>query len=499
MTTTNGKSKVAGAEPPAGKKLLILNAFVMMCSGHQSPGLWRHPKDQSHRFNELEYWQDLAKLLEKGKFHGMFIADVLGGYDVYKGPQNLEPVKVSGAQWPVNEPLQVVPAMAGVTKNLGFGVTIATTYEQPYHLARRISTADHLTKGRLAWNIVTGYLDSAARNLGHTSQPDHAERYAAADEYIEVIYKLLESSWRDDAVVFDAKRGVYTEPSRVRKIDHVGKYYNVPGPHICQPSPQRTPVLCQAGTSKSGQAFASKNAEVVFVAGHSPSVIKKNVAAIREQAAENGRDPQNVKFLTMLCPILGRTQEEAEAKYEEYTNLASVDGALALFGGWTGIDLDTYDDDQELRHVESNAIRSAVEGWSKSLPGVSKWTKHTVAKHIGVGGLGATVVGTPEKVADELERWVAEADVDGFNIAYSITPGSFEDVIELLLPELKKRGIFHEDYEVDGGTYRENLYKRPGQSGLLPDHPAAHYRWRAPEEDSQVNNKRKREDNDTKP
>lgn len=388
-------------------------------SGHQSPGLWRHPKDQSHRFNELEYWQDLAKLLEKGKFHGMFIADVLGGYDVYKGPQNLEPVQVSGAQWPVNEPLQVVPAMAGVTKNLGFGVTIATTYEQPYHLARRISTADHLTKGRLAWNIVTGYLDSAARNLGHTAQPDHAERYAAADEYIEVIYKLLESSWRDDAVVRDAKRGVYTEPSRVRKINHVGKHYNVPGPHICQPSPQRTPVLCQAGTSKSGQAFSSKNAEIVFVAGHSPSVIKKNVAAIRQQAADIGRDPQNVKFLTMLCPILGRTQEEAEAKYEEYTNLASVDGALALFGGWTGIDLDAYDDDQELRHVESNAIKSAVEGWSKSLPGVAKWTKHTVAKHIGVGGLGATVVGTAEKVADELERWVAEADVDGFNIVSS--------------------------------------------------------------------------------
>ncbi|OBT85230.1 hypothetical protein VE02_05189 [Pseudogymnoascus sp. 03VT05] len=193
-----------------------------------------------------------------------------------------------------------------------------------------------------------------------------------------------------------------------------------------------------------------RRAEVVFVAGHSPSVIKKNVTAIREQAAESGRDPQNVKFLTMLCPILGRTQAEAEAKYEEYTSLASVDGALALFGG------------------------SAVEGWSKSLPGVAKWTKHTVAKHIGVGGLGATVVGTPEKVAEELERWVAEADVDGFNIAYSITPGSFEDVIELLLPELKKRGIFHEDYEVDGGTYRENLYKRPGQSGLLPDPSRLH-------------------------
>jgi len=287
----------------------------------------------------------------------MFIADVLGGYDVYKGPENLEPSQISGAQWPVNEPLAVVPAMSAVTKNLGFGVTIATTYEQPYHLARRISTVDHLTKGRLAWNIVTGYLDSAAKNLGSKAQPNHADRYAAAEEYIDVMYKLFESSWRDDAVVLDAKRGVYTEPSRVRKINHVGKHYQVPGPHICQPSPQRTPVLCQAGTSKSGQAFASKNAELIFVAGHSPSVIKNNIAAIRQQAKDLGRDPQNVKFMTMMCPIIARTQEEADAKYEEYSSLASIDGALALFGGWTGIDLAAYDDDQELRHVESNAIK----------------------------------------------------------------------------------------------------------------------------------------------
>lgn len=156
------------------KKPLILNAFVEMCSGHHSPGLWRHPDDHSADFNSLEHWVELAKLLESAKFHGIFIADVLGGYDVYKG--QLGPAMKGGAQWPVNEPLAVIPAMAAATRSLGFGVTVATTYEQPYHLARRLSTVDHLTKGRLGWNIVTGYLSSAARNLGLTELPEHDER-----------------------------------------------------------------------------------------------------------------------------------------------------------------------------------------------------------------------------------------------------------------------------------------------------------------------------------
>lgn len=205
------------------------------------------------------------------------------------------------------------------------------------------------------------------------------------------MYKLFESSWRDDAVVRDVERNVYTEPSRVRAINHVGKYFRVPGPHICQPSPQRTPLLMQAGTSKAGKQFAARNAEAIFVAGHSPSVIAPNIAEIRELAAtEFKRDPNHLKFLALLTPVLGRTQEEAEAKFEEHKACGSIEGAMALFGGWTGIDLSKYDDDQELRHVESNAIRSAVESWSKSSPHVEKWTKLTVAEHITVGGLGVS-------------------------------------------------------------------------------------------------------------
>ncbi|KAL2172558.1 hypothetical protein VTG60DRAFT_5312 [Thermothelomyces hinnuleus] len=464
----------------AQKKQLIINAFVESCSGHQSPGLWAHPDDQSSNFNDVKHWVKLAQLLEAANFHGIFIADVLGAYDVYKGPRNPDPAIVSGAQWPVNEPLAVVSAMAAATESIGFGVTVATTYEQPYHLARRLSTVDHLSGGRVGWNVVTGYLDSAARNLGHTEQPAHDERYAIAEEYMEVMYKLWQSSWRDDAVKLDREKRIYTDPSLVRTIDHVGKYYTVPGPHICQPSPQRTPLILQAGTSKAGKAFAAKHAEAIFIAGHSRSVVAKNIAEIRAAARDEfGRDPSSIKFLALFCPIIGATEEEARAKYEEYLSYGSEDGALALFGGWTGIDLAQYGDDEELRHVESNAIRSAVEAWSRAVPGIPKWTKHTVANHIKVGGLGATAVGTAEQVADEMERWVREADVDGFNLAYALMPRTFEEVIQYLLPVLKQRGLFWDGYTVKGGTYRENIYGKPGLTRPPADHPAAKYHWKA--------------------
>jgi alkanesulfonate monooxygenase SsuD/methylene tetrahydromethanopterin reductase-like flavin-dependent oxidoreductase (luciferase family) len=236
----------------------------------------------------------------------------------------------------------------------------------------------------------------------------------------------------------------------------------------------------QAGTSSAGKEFAAKHAEAIFVAGHSLSTVAKNIADIRAKAAEQfGRQSQSIKFLALLCPIIGETQELADSKYKELISFGSDDGALALFGGWTGIDLSVYDDDEELRHVESNAIRSAVEAWSKSTPEIPKWTKQTVANHIKIGGLGATVVGTAERIADEMQRWVGEADVDGFNLAYALFPQSFQDIITHLLPVLRKRGLFWDDYEVNGGTYRENLYGVRGRKVPPPDHPAAQYHWKA--------------------
>ncbi|KAK3385965.1 luciferase-like domain-containing protein [Podospora didyma] len=461
------------------KKRLIVNAFVEMCSGHQSPGLWRHPDDQSWRFNDVDHWVELAKLLEEAKFHGIFIADVLGGYDVYK--QSLDAAVITGAQWPVNEPLSVVPAMAAATKSIGFGVTVSTTYEQPYHLARRLATVDHLTKGRLGWNIVTSYLDSAAKNLGRDEQLAHDDRYAQAEEYIKVMYKLFQSSWRDDAVQLNRQTGIYTAPELVRKINHKGRFFSVPGPAITQPSPQRTPLLMQAGTSKAGKTFAAQHAEAIFMSAHAPQVCQKSIAEIRALAqSDYGRDPNSIKVLALVTPILGRTEEEAQAKLAEFRTHASTEGALALFGGWTGIDLDQYGDEEELREVESNAVKSTVAGYARFIPADgSKWTKHTVAKHVSIGGNGPIIVGTAEQVADGLETWVREADVDGFNFAYALFPQSFKDIIELLVPELRKRGLFWDDYAVPGGTYRENFYGQKGQTYPPEQHVASTYHWRA--------------------
>ncbi|KAK3400430.1 luciferase-like domain-containing protein [Sordaria brevicollis] len=441
------------------KKKLIINAFVEMCSGHQSPGLWRHPQDQSHNFTSVHHWVELAKLLESAKFHGIFIADVLGGYDVYRN--SLEPAIISGAQWPVNEPLSVVPAMAAATKSLGFGVTVSTSYEAPYHLHRRLATVDHLTGGRLGWNIVTSYLDSAARNIaGREKQVAHDERYEQAEEYLRVMYKLFASSWRDDAVVLDRETGVYTNPEAVREINHEGKFFSVPGPAIVQPTPQRVPLLLQAGTSKQGKLFAAQHAEAIFVSSHAPEVCKRNIAEVRQLAREKfGRDGGRIKVLSLVTPILGKTEEEAREKLAEYRN--------------------RYGDEEELREVESNAVRSTVDAYARFSPPGSKWTKHTVAEHVAIGGNGPIIVGTPEQVADGLENWINEADVDGFNFAYALFPQSFQDIIDLLLPELRKRGLFWDDYEVPGGTYRENFYGVEGQKYPLGEHIASKYQWKA--------------------
>ena len=222
MATTNGdKDQLRRPNDPEGekeKKQLILNGFVITSPGHLAPGLWKHPRNKTTGYKKLKFWTDLAQRLDKANFHALFIADVLGGYDVYKGPANMGPAIPSGAQFPINDPLYAVPAMAAVTKNLAFGVTASTTYDLPYSLARRFSTVDHLADGRVAWNIVTSYLDSAARNLGLNTQVEHDERYRIADEFMDVVYKLWEGSWRDDAVVQDIEKDQYAVPERVRQI-----------------------------------------------------------------------------------------------------------------------------------------------------------------------------------------------------------------------------------------------------------------------------------------
>ncbi|PRZ42287.1 FMN-dependent oxidoreductase (nitrilotriacetate monooxygenase family) [Antricoccus suffuscus] len=416
---------------------LSLNAFAMACVGHQSPGLWARDDDQSADYTSLEHWIDLARLLEDGGFDSLFLADVLGTYDVYGGSRD-EAVRV-GAQVPVSDPIPAISAMAAATKNLGFGVTVTTTYEQPYALARRFTTLDHLTKGRIGWNVVTGYLDSAAKNLGFTAQIPHDERYEIADEYLEVCYKLWEHSWEDDAVVRDRERGIYADPAKVHDIGHHGQYYDVPGAFLCEPSPQRTPVIFQAGASPRGRQFAAKHAEAIFVIGPTPAAVRRTTSALREEAEKAGRDPYSIKIIAGLTAIVRESDEEAADLLESYRQSASLSGALALFGGWTGVDLAEYPYDAPLVHITTDANRSALDAFTRDAD--HEWTVEELARWVSIGGRGPVMAGSPTTVADTLEEWQQEADVDGFNFMYVTRPGTFTDIVTHLVPELRRRGL----------------------------------------------------------
>jgi FMN-dependent oxidoreductase (nitrilotriacetate monooxygenase family) len=450
-------------------KEIRLNAFDMNCVGHLSAGLWTHPRDRAYAYKDLEYWIELAKLLERGKFDGIFLADVLGVYDVYGG--NANAALRQCAQVPVNDPVLVIPAMAAVTQHLGFGVTCTLSFEPPYQFARRMSTLDHLTRGRAGWNIVTGYLDSAARGTGLDAQTAHDLRYDIADEYMEVVYKLWEGSWEDDAVVRDRENGIFANPEKVHKIHHQGKYYRIDAIHLCEPSPQRTPVLYQAGASTRGREFAGKHAECVFLSG-SKQVVAASVADIRRHAALHGRDPAEVLMFTLITVIAGQSEAQARARLEEYRRYISPEGALALLSGWTGIDFSQFALDDPISYVKNDAINSAVEAFTRSAG--RKWTVRELVDYGGLGGPAPTIVGSPTQVADEMESWVNETDVDGFNLAYIVTPESFSDFVDLVVPELQRRRVYKLDYHA--GTLREKLYGR-GRSRLPGTHPAASYRF----------------------
>lgn len=459
------------------RKPLILNFMVLSSLGHLNPSIWAHPKDQSREYKKISYWTKVAKLAEKAKFNAVFIADVLGPYDVYKGPHNFDAVARSGAQFPLVDPSAYISAMVEATNTVGFGITFSTISEAPYLFARRLATLDHLSEGRVGWNIVTSYLQSAARNLLDSKNlPPHDKRYERAEEYLEVVYKLLLSSWRDDAIVDDTANLTYAEPSRIREINHEGEFFNVPGPFITEPSPQRIPVVLQAGASKTGREFAAKHAEIVFIQGFTPEALKASIDDIRRLAVEKyNRTPEHIKFISELIIILGETNEEAEAKFQDLMKYHDPEGKQALIGGWTGLDLSQFGEDEDLESVNSNAMLSAVKMY---ITDNKKKTRAEVAQSVGVGlGRKRVLIGTPQEVADEIERYVDISGIDGFNFANANFPATFEDIAELLAPELRKRGLLWEDYPVPGGTFRENLYGVEGQTFVPKDHQAYKYRW----------------------
>ncbi len=434
---------VTTASPP---KRLVFNAFSMNCVSHIQHGLWGRGDTRQLEYNRLEPWVELAKILEKGCFDALFLADVVGIYDNYDGGP--EAAIRNGMQVPVNDPMLLIPAMAAVTEHLGFAFTASVLAEHPYTFARRVSTLDHLTRGRIGWNIVTSYLPGAARNLGYDDLPDHDSRYDLADDYMDVVYKLWESSWEDDAVIRDRDRGVYADPAKVHSIDHVGPYFNVPGPHLCEPSPQRTPVLFQAGTSPRGRDFAARHAEAAFVIAHRRSLAPL-VDDVRSRAVGFGRRGNDIRFVVAVSPVVGGTEREAKAKEADLLESLSVEGGLVHMSGNLGVDLAQLDPDRPIEDFDFNRVTGVLQHMAED-----------AGRGLTIGDLakrqmsGQFMTGTPEQIADRMSR-LAEAGADGFNLIYSTTPGTFVDFIDGVAPLLQDRGLMQTEYQP--GTLRAKL------------------------------------------
>ncbi|WP_439495532.1 LLM class flavin-dependent oxidoreductase [Bosea sp. (in: a-proteobacteria)] len=445
---------------------LLFNAFVMNTGSHIQHGLWRHPEARQADFNDIDVWIELAKTLEAGLFDAAFFADVVGLYGPVGGDYSVNVRE--GLQIPSNDPSVLLSALAVHTEHLGLAFTSSVLQAHPFEFARRASTLDHISKGRIAWNIVTSTQENAARNFGFDRLTEHDERYEWADEYLEVVYKLWEGSWDDGALLKDRERGIFSDHSRIHKIHHVGKRYRVEGPHLPSPSPQRTPLLFQAGSSPAGRAFAARNAEAQFISTPNPAAAKELISETRDLAERAGRRRDDIKFFQGFAFVIGSTEEEARRKEAELDQYVSVDGFLAHSNlGVSQDDGRPLPPDTLLKDIETNGGRSHIDWLRKREPG----------REPTVGDLGRLVakrhprfVGTPEQIADELLRW-QEAGVDGINLINWTIPGSYWEFAEYLLPVLQERGLAKREYAK--GTLRQKLF---GRDTLNERHPAARYR-----------------------
>ena len=447
------------------KKQILLNAFDMNSVGHINHGLWTHPRDESHRFDELSYWTDLAKTLEQGLFDGLFIADITGTYDVYQNGIDL--TLRESIQLPSHDPATLVSAMASVTQNLGFGVTVNLSYETPYQFARRFGSLDHLTQGRIGWNIVTGYLDSAERLIGQKGLKDHDLRYEQAEEFLELCYKFWEGSWENDAVLKDKQNRIFTDPNKVHSIQHHGKFYQSEGVFQVSPSPQRTPVLFQAGASPRGLAFSTRHAECVFIGGDQPEKIKQQVDKIRELATQQGRNPEDIKIFVGITVVTDETDQLAQEKLAEYIRYASPEAGLAHYSSSVGIDLSKYADDEAIPYQQTNSIASVN----------NKFKEHKItpndlkAQHV-LGGRYPLFVGSGETIAEKLIQLIDETGIDGFNLTRTVAPESHHDFIDFVIPQLQQRGRFKTAY--NQGSLRNKIFQQGDH--LAEQHPATHFR-----------------------
>ncbi len=426
-------------------KQLRLGAFMRPVSIHT--GAWRYPgsiPDANFNFPAIK---SFIRKLEAAKFDAFFMADHLA---VLNMPMNALKRSHTVTSF---EPFTLLSALAAVTEHVGLMATASTTYDQPYHIARRFASLDHISGGRAGWNIVTTSNPDAALNFGLDEDMDHDERYARAREFYDVVTGLWDS-FADDAFIRDVDSGIYMDPTRMRALAHKGKYLSVRGPlNIARPV-QGWPVIIQAGASDAGRQLAAETAEVVFAAGGSLEAAKSFYADVKGRARAFGRNPDHLKILPGAFVIVGDTVEEARAKRAHLDSLVHYDSGIGSLNSALNFDVSGFDPDGPLPEIPpSNASQSARDRIVTLAAREGLSIRQLAARTGSYGGLA--MVGTPKTIADDMERWLYEQGSDGFNIMFPYLPAGLDDFVDKVVPELQRRGLFRTEYE--GATLRENL------------------------------------------
>ncbi|MFI1159363.1 LLM class flavin-dependent oxidoreductase [Streptomyces sioyaensis] len=422
---------------------LHLNAFLMNAGHHDAA--WRHPRTQPERVTDLRYFQDLARTAERGLLDSIFFADGLALWG-----------KVRHNALGGFEPLTLLSALAAVTERIGLIATVSTTFNEPFHTARKFASLDHISGGRAGWNIVTSGTVNEARNFGQDDHLEHSLRYERAREFVDVATKLWDS-WEDDAILLDRERGVYADTGKVREIGHRGKYFGVQGPLNVPRTPQGYPLLVQAGSSEDGKEFAAEYAEAVFTAQQTLADGQSFYKDLKHRLARYGRSGDDLKILPGICPVIGSTETEARALEQELTDLQVPEYGLAQLSGMLGTDLTGLSLDGPLpelpeeRDINGNKSRFTLVAELARRDGL---TLRELIARLG-GGRGHRVfAGTPEQVADQLGEWFTQGAADGFNIMPPHLPGGLENFVDHVVPILQRRGLFRTEYT--GRTLREH-------------------------------------------
>jgi FMN-dependent oxidoreductase (nitrilotriacetate monooxygenase family) len=428
----------------ADRKPMHLNAFLMSVGHHEAA--WRLPESPVSGGTDIAHYKNLARIAERGKLDSLFLADS----PVLQGDPGRRPVSKL-------EPTVLLTALAGVTEHIGLIATASTSYNEPYNLARRFASVDHVSGGRAGWNIVTTAGADAARNFGLDDTPLHRDRYLRAAEFVDVATKLWDS-WADDAVLADKELGVHALADRVRKFHHKGDYFRVDGPLNVQRSPQGYPLLVQAGSSEDGKDFAARHAEAVFTAQQTLEEAIAFYKDVKQRTVGFGRDPEGIKILPGIVPVIGDTEQQARELDDELDRLIRPEYAKRQLANRLKLDPDQLDLDKELPAdiPTEDEIEGAKSRYTLVVE-LARREKLTVRQLIGRlgGGRGhRTFAGTAEQVADTIEHWYDAGAADGFNIMPAVLPSGLELFVDRVVPILQERGLFRTEYT--GSTLRDH-------------------------------------------